>query len=97
MSTVQLTAVVDRVGVAGGASAAKVDALALVLSDGAVGVEFPQPMLHSAAVVAITNSPVRVIFIPPDCRRSQRREVVVLASRNKLHSATPHQSRKMTA
>jgi hypothetical protein len=66
MSTVQLTAVVDSVAVADGPPAASADALALGLSDGAVGVEFPQPLLHSAAVAAITNSPVRLIFIPPD-------------------------------
>jgi hypothetical protein len=88
MSTVQLTAIVDMVAVAADASAANVEAPALVLRDGAVGVEFPQPMLHSATMVAITNSPVRLIFIPPDCSRRPRREAVVLSSRSKTCTVT---------
>jgi hypothetical protein len=58
---VQLTANVDSDAVADGASVANVDALVLVLRDGAVGIEFPQPMLQSAAAAAITNSPIRFI------------------------------------
>jgi hypothetical protein len=55
---------VDSVAVADDPPAANADALALVLSDGAVGVEFPQPMLHSVTI-ATTKSPVRLMFIPP--------------------------------
>jgi len=85
MSMVQATAVVDSDAVVDGASAADVDVLALVLSEGAVGVEFPQPMLHSATVAAITNSPVRLISIPPGCVLANA--AVVRASGSKLRSA----------
>jgi hypothetical protein len=67
MSIVQATAIVDSDSVADDAPAANVDALAPVLSEGAVGVEFAQPMLHSATAAVITNSPVRLISISPGC------------------------------
>jgi hypothetical protein len=71
MSIVQLTAAVDNVPALVAAPDAKLDGLALVFSDGAVGVDMPQA-LTSTAAVAISKVRVRVISAAP-IRKENRR------------------------
>jgi hypothetical protein len=72
MSIVQLTAEVDNVPALVAATDAKLDGLALGLSDGAVGVDMPQA-LTSTAAVAISKLRVPVISAAP-IRRPARED-----------------------
>jgi hypothetical protein len=61
ISTVQLTAIADSAGAADDRSGATVDVLALLPSDGAVGIDVPQATAGSAMTAAMMKRPVRVI------------------------------------
>jgi hypothetical protein len=61
MSTVQLTAAVDSVVCVDGTSDARAMGLAVVLNDGAVGIDVPQAMLVSAKAARLVSNPVRVM------------------------------------
>jgi hypothetical protein len=63
MSTVQLTAAVENVPAVDGSMDSNTDVVTVLLGDGAVGADIPQPIAESAVAMVTMNRPVRVISL----------------------------------